>query len=73
MLPPCEDVALDDMAAIWSLFLDWHGTNCQAMGWYGHKNAFLNLVSEWTDLSVSTTGSLFATSQKALVKKQQRW
>ena len=71
MLPPCEDVALDDMAAIWSLFLDWRGTNCQTMGWYGHKNAHLNLVSESTDLRVSSTRLLFATSRKALVKKQQ--
>ena len=50
-----EYAVLDDMAAIWSLFLDWRGTNCQTMGWYGRKNAYLNLVSESTDLSVSTT------------------
>ena len=65
MPPPCEGVALDDMAAVCSRFLDWRGTNCQAMGWYGHK------VSESTDLSVSTPWLLFATSRKALVKKQK--
>ena len=71
MRPPCEDVAFDDVAAIWSLFLDWRGTNCQTMGWYGRKNAYLDLVSESTDVSVSRTQLLFATSRKALVKKQQ--